>query len=103
MKPVSYNLDQVHNSPDGKTSCWKIYRGVYRVQTTDPEVAKVLKRWKGIKEVAAGVNFFMRQFSVPGYKIDRVIKLANLPPREVPQWKVAQGKRLSRRVEKVFV
>jgi len=73
------------------------------VQTTDPEVARVLKRWKGIEEVASGVNYFMKQFCVPGYKIDRVIKLANLPPRKIPQWKVAQGKSLSRTVEKVVV
>jgi len=71
--------------------------------TTDPEVAKVLKRWKGIEEVASGVNFFMKQYSVPGYKIDRVLRLANLPPRKIPQWKVEQGKRLSRTVEKVAV
>ena len=103
MKEVSYKQDQVHSSPDDKTVCWQIYRGDYRVQTTDPKIAKVLKGWKGVEEVVSGVNFFMRQFSVPGYKIDRVLKLANLPPRKIPQWKVEQGIRLSRTVEKVVV
>ena len=103
MKEVSYKQDQVHSSPDGKTACWPICRGEYRVQTTDPEIAKVLKGWKGIEEVASGVNFFIKQFSVPGYKINRVLKLANLPPRKIPQWKVEQGKRLSQTVEKVGV
>ena len=81
MKAVSYKQDEVHSSPDSKTVCWLIYRGEYRLQTTDPEVVKVISRWKDIEEVGRGDNFFMRLYKVPYHKIDRVIKVAKLPPR----------------------
>lgn len=81
MKAVSYKQDEVHSSPDSKTVCWLIYRGEYRLQTTDPEVVRVISRWKDIEEVGRGGNFFMRLYKVPYHKIDRVIEVAKLPLR----------------------
>ena len=94
MKAVNYRQDQEHYSEDGKTVCWKIYPGEYQLQTTNPEVAKVISRWTGIEEVGRGENFFMRLYRVPSRKIDRVIKMAKLPPRR-------KIRRRSREVEKV--
>jgi len=94
MKAVNYRQDQEHYSEDEKTVCWLIYRGEYRLQTTDPEVVKVISRWKDIEEVGRGANFFMRLYKVPYHKIDRVIEVAKLPPRRKTRKRV-------REVEKV--
>jgi len=94
MKEVSYKQDQVHSSPDGKTACWKIYPGEYQLQTTNPEVAKVICRWTSIEEVWRDENFFMRLYRVPASKIDCVIGVAKLPPRR-------KTRRSVREVEKV--
>jgi len=81
MKPVKYLQNEEHYSEDGKTVCWLIYRGEYRLQTTEPQVANVISRWKDLEEVGRGENFFMRLYKVPYHKIDRVIEVAKLPPR----------------------
>ena len=94
MKEVSYKQDIERWSENGKTSCWKTYPGEYQLQTTNPEVARVISRWTGIEEVARGENFFMRLYRVPARKIDRVIQVAKLPPRRKVRKKV-------REVEKV--
>ena len=81
MKAANYRQDEEHYSEDGNAVCWLIYRGEYRLQTTEPQVANVISRWKNIDEVGRGDNFFMRLYKVPYHKIDRVIEVAKLPPR----------------------
>ena len=98
MKAVSYNQDQVHSSPDGKTVCWKIYLGEYQIQTTNREVAKVISRWTGIEEVGKGENFYMRLYRIPARKIDRVIEVAKLPPRRKARKRVREVEKVGLRV-----
>jgi len=90
MKEVCYKQNKVHSSPDGESFCWKIYPGEYQLQTTNPEVVKVISRWTDIEEVGRGENFFMRLYKVPSRKIDRVIKVANLPPRRKARRRVGE-------------
>jgi len=93
MKAVNYRQNEEHYSQDGKTVCWLIYRGVYRLQTTDPEVVRALKNYKnGIREIAWGLNFYMRQYGVSYKVIDRVLRLAKLPPRRKSEKLVRAGK-----------
>ena len=94
MKAVKYQQDEEHYSEDGKTVCWLIYRGEYRVQTTDPKVANVISRWKDIEEVGWGENFYMRLYRVPYHKIDRVIRVAKLPSRISTRKKVKEAEKV---------
>ena len=94
MNAVNYRQNEEHYSEDGKTVCWLIYRGEYRLQTTDPEVVKVISRWKDIEEVGRGENFFIRLYKVPYHKIDRVIEVAKLPPRISTRKEIMEAKKV---------
>ena len=94
MKAANYRQDEEHYSEDGKTVCWKIYPGEYQLQTTNPEVVKVISRWTGIEEVGRGENFYMRLYKVPSRKIDRVIEVAKLPPRRKIRRRVREAEKV---------
>ena len=98
MKAVKYLQDEEQYSEDGKTVCWKIYPGEYQLQTTDPEVVRVISRWTGIEEVGRGENFFMRLYRVPARKIDRVIEVAKLPPKIKTRKRVREVEKVGLRV-----
>ena len=82
MKAVSYKQDIDQWSEDGESNCWKSWTGEYWIYTTNVAVAQRIRRLKGIKEKESQRKPFYSLLLIPPNKIDRVIKIANLPPRK---------------------
>ena len=82
LKPVIYKKDVDQYSEDGKTSCWQIWTGQFWIYTSNKELIVKIRNWKGVELREKCNHPFYRLFLVEKNKIDKIINLANLPPRK---------------------
>jgi hypothetical protein len=95
--PEDNRFGTVYTSTDGNVSAWICDKRTIRIQSEDHLVVARIRRWKGSREVVAGVNCFMRVFEMRRRKMRWAFKKLGLPlPAKNPR-RIEQGRKLAQR------
>jgi hypothetical protein len=85
----------VFSDESAETSVWIMDKAAMRVQSENPQVVARITRWNFSRDVAWGVNRFVRVFEMPRKKWKWVLRELAIKGPEKAIRRVAQGHRMA--------